>query len=140
MHIFDIIYLTIKKRRFNYDGLDRNFQNNFSNRYGCRYINIFSCSYLCTVWNRLVGSSPLKWEVTSLLRDGIKGSEQEVIMKALIQLGFEEITEVLYGAVYNLTLDDSMSEDEQRLRIKEMCSTNIINTNLYDFKIKLIEE
>lgn len=82
----------------------------------------------------------MKWEVTSLLRDGIKGSEQEVIMKALIQLGFEEITEVLYGAVYNLTLDDSMSEDEQRLRINEMCSTNIINTNLYDFKIKLIEE
>tara|TARA_B110000263_G_scaffold242536_1_gene248111 strand:+ start:355 stop:603 length:249 start_codon:yes stop_codon:yes gene_type:complete len=82
----------------------------------------------------------LKWEVTSLLRDGIKGSEQEVIMKALIQLGFEEITEVLYGAVYNLTLDDKMSEDEQRLRINEMCSTNIINTNLYDFKIKLIEE
>lgn len=61
-------------------------------------------------------------------------------MKALIQLGFEEITEVLYGAVYNLTLDDKMSEDEQRLRINEMCSTNIINTNLYDFKIKLIEE
>ena len=60
-------------------------------------------------------------------------------MKALIQLGFEEITEVLYGAVYNLTLDDSMSEDEQRLRINEMCSTNIINTNLYDFKIKLVE-
>jgi|TARA_R110002096_G_C14107888_1_gene679484 phosphoribosylformylglycinamidine synthase PurS subunit len=88
----------------------------------------------------LVGSSSLKWEVTSLLRDGIKGSEQEVIMKALIQLGFEEITEVLYGAVYNLTLDDKMSEDEQRLRINEMCSTNIINTNLYDFKIKLIEE
>ena len=82
----------------------------------------------------------MKWEVTSLLRDGIKGSEQEVIMKALIQLGFEEITEVLYGAVYNLTLDDSMSEDEQRLRINEMCSTNIINTNLYNFKIKLIEE
>ena len=88
----------------------------------------------------MVDSSSLKWEVTSLLRDGIKGSEQEVIMKALIQLGFEEITEVLYGAVYNLTLDDSMSEDEQRLRINEMCSTNIINTNLYDFKIKLIEE
>ncbi len=88
----------------------------------------------------MVDSSSLKWEVTSLLRDGIKGSEQEVIMKALIQLGFEEITEVLYGAVYNLTLDDKMSEDEQRLRINEMCSTNIINTNLYDFKIKLIEE
>ena len=137
MHIFDIIYLTIEKRRFKHE---RFYDIYWWYCYHYRSIIIFSCSYLCTVWNRLVGSSSLKWEVTSLLRDGIKGSEQEVIMKALIQLGFEEITEVLYGAVYNLTLDDKMSEDEQRLRIKEMCSTNIINTNLYDFKIKLIEE
>ena len=88
----------------------------------------------------MVGSSSLKWEVTSLLRAGIKGSEQEVIMKALIQLGYNEIQEVLYGAVYNLTLDDKMSEDEQREKVKEMCKKTIINTNLYDFKIKLIEE
>ena len=81
----------------------------------------------------------MKWEVTSLLRDGIKGSEQEVIMKALIQLGYNEIQEVLYGAVYNLTLDDKMSEDEQREKVKEMCKKTIINTNLYDFKIKLDE-
>ena len=82
----------------------------------------------------------MKWEVTSLLRDGIKGSEQEVIMKALIQLGFQEITEVLYGAVYNLTLDDTLSEDEQRKKVSEMCKQSIINTNLYDFIIKRIEE
>ena len=88
----------------------------------------------------MVGSSSLKWEVTSLLRDGIKGSEQEVIMKALIQLGFQEITEVLYGAVYNLTLDDTLSEDKQREKVSEMCKQSIVNTNLYDFKIKRIEE
>ena len=61
-------------------------------------------------------------------------------MKALIQLGFEEITEVLYGAVYNLTLDDTLSEDEQRKKVSEMCKQSIINTNLYDFIIKRIEE
>ena len=82
----------------------------------------------------------MKWEITSLLRDGVKGSEQEVIMKALLGLGFNEIKEVLYGACYILTLDDKMSEDEQRLRIKEMCEKSMVNTNLYDFKIKLIEE
>ena len=88
----------------------------------------------------MVGSSSLKWEVTSLLRDGIKGSEQEVIMKALIQLGYSEIQEVLYGAVYNLTLDDKMSEDEQRSKVEEMCKKQIINTNLYDFKVELKNE
>ena len=81
----------------------------------------------------------MKWEVTSLLRDGVKGSEQEVIMKALIQLGFKEIKEVLYGAVYNLTLDDKLSEDEQRSKVKEMCEKQMVNTNLYDFKIKKVE-
>ena len=74
------------------------------------------------------------------MRDGIKGSEQEVIMKALWDLEFNEVTEVLYGACYNLTLDDKLSEDEQRLRITEMCKQSIINTNLYDFIIKRIEE
>ena len=82
----------------------------------------------------------MKWEVTSLLRDGIKGGEQEVIMKALLQLGYNEIKEVLYGAVYNLTLDDNQSEEEQRNRITEMCKKNMINTNLYDFNIKLVKE
>jgi len=82
----------------------------------------------------------MKWEVTSLLRDGVKGSEQEVIMKALWGLGFNEITEVLYGACYILTLDDKMSEDEQRAKVKEMCEKSMVNTNLYDFNIKLIEE
>ena len=88
----------------------------------------------------MVGLSSLKWEVTSLLRDGVKGSEQEVIMKALIHLGYTEIKEVLYGACYFLTLDDKMSEDEQRAKVKEMCEKQMVNTNLYDFKIKLIEE
>ncbi len=78
----------------------------------------------------------MKWEVTSLLRDGVKGSEQEVIMKALWDLGFSEIKEVLYGSCYYITLDDSMSEDEQKEKVVEMCKKQIVNTNLYDFKIK----
>ena len=81
----------------------------------------------------------MKWEVTSLLRSGVKGSEQEVIMKALWDLGFSEIKEVLYGACYYLTLDDKMSEDVQRAKVKEMCEKQMVNTNLYDFKIKKVE-
>ena len=81
----------------------------------------------------------MKWEVTSLLRSGVKGSEQEVIMKALWDLGFSEIKEVLYGACYYLTLDDKMPEDEQRSKVKEMCEKQMVNTNLYDFKIKKVE-
>jgi phosphoribosylformylglycinamidine synthase PurS subunit len=82
----------------------------------------------------------MKWEVTSLLRDGVKGSEQEVIMKALLQLGYKEIQEVLYGSSYILTLDDTLSEDDQYIQVKEMCSRVIVNTNLYDFKVELKDE
>ena len=56
----------------------------------------------------------MKWEVTSLLRDGVKGNAQEVIRKALLQLGYNEVQEVLYGSVHTLTLDNKMSENVQR--------------------------
>lgn len=82
----------------------------------------------------------MKWEITSLLRDGVKGNAQEVIRKALLQLGYNEVQEVFYGSVHTLTLDDKMSEDDQREKVEEMCKKQLINTNLYDFNIRLIEE
>lgn len=82
----------------------------------------------------------MKWEVTSLLRDGVKGNSQEVIRKALLQLGYNEVQEVLYGSVHTLTLDNKMSENDQREKVDEMCKKQLINTNLYDFNIRLIEE
>ncbi len=82
----------------------------------------------------------MKWEVTSLLRDGVKGNSQEVIRKALLQLGYNEVQEVLYGSVHTLTLDNKMSENVQREKVEEMCKKQLINTNLYDFNIRLIEE
>ncbi len=82
----------------------------------------------------------MKWEVTSLLRDGVKGNSQEVIRKALLQLGYDEVLEVLYGSVHTLTLDNKMSENVQREKVEEMCKKQLINTNLYDFNIRLIEE
>ncbi len=82
----------------------------------------------------------MKWEVTSLLRDGVKGNAQEVIRKALLQLGYNEVQEVLYGSVHTLTLDNKMSENDQREKVEEMCKKQLINTNLYDFNIRLIEE
>jgi phosphoribosylformylglycinamidine synthase PurS subunit len=82
----------------------------------------------------------MKWEVTSLLRDGVKGNAQEVIRKALLQLGYNEVQEVLYGSVHTLKLDNKMSENVQREKVEEMCKKQLINTNLYDFNIRLIEE
>ncbi len=33
----------------------------------------------------------MKWTITTLLRDGVKGTEEEVVHKALLHLGYDEI-------------------------------------------------
>ena len=56
----------------------------------------------------------MKWQVTTLLREGVKGTEEEVVKNALIQLGYEEITSCKMGQLIILFLQDDISEVEQR--------------------------
>ena len=78
----------------------------------------------------------MKWQVTTLLRDGVKGTEEEVVGKALIQLGYEEITSCKMGQLIILNLKDDETEDEQRTKVEEMCNKQLVNTILYDFFIE----
>ena len=78
----------------------------------------------------------MKWEVTTLLRDGVKGTEEEVVGNALIQLGYKEITSCKMGQLFILNLKDDETEEQQRAKVKEMCERQIVNTILYDFFIE----
>lgn len=82
----------------------------------------------------------MKWQVTSLLRDGVKGTEEEVVGNALIQLGYKEITSCKMGKLIILELDDRETEEEQRSKVVEMCNKQMINTILYDFKVEPYNE
>ena len=82
----------------------------------------------------------MKWQVTTLLRDGVKGTEEEVVENALIQLGYEEITSCKMGQLFILVLQDDVSEVEQRNRVEEMCNKQLVNTILYDFKVEPYNE
>ena len=82
----------------------------------------------------------MKWKVTSLLREGVKGTEEEVVGNALIQLGYTEIKSCKMGKLVILTLKDDEPEDDQRERVVEMCKKQIINTILYDFKVEPYNE
>jgi phosphoribosylformylglycinamidine synthase len=73
----------------------------------------------------------LKCQVTTLLRDGVKGSEEEVVKQALLQLGYNEITGLKMGQSFYLTLDDNTTKE----KIEEMCNRVLVNTILYNFKI-----
>jgi phosphoribosylformylglycinamidine synthase len=73
----------------------------------------------------------LKCQVTTLLRDGVKGSEEEVVKQALLQLGYNEITGLKMGQTFYLTLDDNTTKE----KIEEMCNRVLVNTILYNFKI-----
>ena len=78
----------------------------------------------------------MKWQVTTLLRDGVKGTEEEVVGNALIQLGYKEITSCKMGKLVILNLKDDETEEQQRAKVKEMCEKQIVNTILYDFFIE----
>ena len=78
----------------------------------------------------------MKWQVTTLLRDGVKGTEEEVVGNALIQLGYKEITSCKMGQLFILNLKDDETEEQQRAKVKEMCEKQIVNTILYDFFIE----
>ncbi len=73
----------------------------------------------------------MKCQVTTLLRDGVKGSEEEVVKQALLQLGYNEITGLKMGQSFYLTLDDNTTKE----KIEEMCNRVLVNTILYNFKI-----
>ena len=78
----------------------------------------------------------MKWQVTTLLRDGVKGTEEEVVGNALIQLGYKEIKSCKMGKLVILNLKDDETEEQQRAKVKEMCEKQIVNTILYDFFIE----
>ena len=78
----------------------------------------------------------MKWQVTTLLRDGVKGTEEEVVGNALIQLGYKEIKSCKMGQLFILNLKDDETEEQQRAKVKEMCEKQIVNTILYDFFIE----
>ena len=78
----------------------------------------------------------MKWQVTTLLRDGVKGTEEEVVGNALIQLGYKEIKSCKMSKLVILNLKDDETEEQQRAKVKEMCERQIVNTILYDFFIE----
>ena len=78
----------------------------------------------------------MKWQVTTLLRDGVKGTEEEVVGNALIQLGYKEIKSCKMGKLVILNLKDDETEEQQRAKVKEMCERQMVNTILYDFFIE----
>ena len=82
----------------------------------------------------------MKWTITTLLRDGVKGTEEDVVHKALLHLGYDEITSMKMGQSFYLTLNDETTKEEQLEKIKEMCKKTLVNIILYDFKVELYNE
>ena len=62
----------------------------------------------------------MKWKVTTLLRDGVKGTEEEVVKEALLQLGYKEITSCKMGLLLLLNLQDGVSQEVQKKKVEEI--------------------
>ncbi len=82
----------------------------------------------------------MKWTITTLLRDGVKGTEEEVVHQALLHLGYNEIISMKMGQSFYLKLSDELSKEEQMKKVEEMCNKTLVNTILYDFKVEPYNE
>ncbi len=82
----------------------------------------------------------MKWTITTLLRPGVKGSDEGVVLNCLHDLGFNEASELRIGKAFYIDLDDKLTEDEQREKIDKMCKELLVNTILYNYKVEKYSE
>lgn len=78
----------------------------------------------------------LKWTITTLLRPGVKGSDEGVVLNCLHDLGFNEASELKIGQSFYLTTKDDTTKE----KVEEMCKRLLVNTILYDFKVEPYNE
>jgi phosphoribosylformylglycinamidine synthase subunit PurS len=77
----------------------------------------------------------MRWTVTTLLRPGVKGSDEGVVLKCLHDLGYVEASELRIGKVFFINIDDALTKDEQESKVHDMCKKMLVNTVLYNYTI-----
>lgn len=79
----------------------------------------------------------MKVEVTTRYRPGVKDIQGMTVSRVLSEdLGFPEVKDVWIGQLYHLEYPDEKGIEYA----KEMCERQLVNTVLYDYKIRVVEE
>ncbi len=81
----------------------------------------------------------MKAIVDIFLKEGVLDPQGKAVHHALNSLGFKNVKDVRVGKQIVLTLDDSLSEEEARKEVEEMCEKLLANTVIEDYKIEIVK-
>ena len=81
----------------------------------------------------------MKAIVDIFLKEGVLDPQGKELHHALHSLGFKNVKDVRVGKQIVLTLEDTLSEEEARKEVEEMCEKLLANTVIEDYKIEIVK-
>jgi phosphoribosylformylglycinamidine synthase len=78
-----------------------------------------------------------KARVYVTLKRGVLDPQGSAVNRALHAMGYGEVSDVRLGKFIEVTIDDSVSEADERRRLEEMCKKLLANTVIEDYRIEL---
>ncbi len=71
------------------------------------------------------------------LKPGVLDPQGKAVHHALAQLGFKGVEDVRVGKQIMLILEDSLSKEEARKEVEQMCEKLLANTVIEDYSIEI---
>ncbi|BCD68193.1 phosphoribosylformylglycinamidine synthase subunit PurS [Nitratiruptor sp. YY09-18] len=81
----------------------------------------------------------MKAIVNIYLKEGVLDPQGKAVKHALGSLGFKDVEDVRVGKQIVLTLKDSLSEEEAKKEVEEMCEKLLANTVIEDYDIEIVK-
>jgi phosphoribosylformylglycinamidine synthase len=77
------------------------------------------------------------FRVTITRKEGLSDPEGTTSRKALIDLGFDEVTDVSFGRIITVTVDDD-DPDRAATRLDEMCAKLLANPVMERYRVEAV--
>ena len=72
-------------------------------------------------------------------KNEVLNPETEAVKKSLVNLGYDNIKQLILSKKINLTFND-ISEDKCLQEAKIMCEKILVNTNIEEYKISVLKD
>ncbi|BAF69985.1 phosphoribosylformylglycinamidine synthase subunit PurS [Nitratiruptor sp. SB155-2] len=80
----------------------------------------------------------MKAIVNIYLKEGVLDPQGKAVHHALQQLGFRNVEDVRVGKQIVLQLSGTMSEEEAKKEVEQMCEKLLANTVIEDYDIEIV--
>jgi phosphoribosylformylglycinamidine synthase PurS subunit len=77
------------------------------------------------------------FRVTITRKEGLSDPEGSTSRKALVDLGFDEVSDVSFGRIITITVDDD-DHDRAAARVDEMCTKLLANPVMERYRVETV--